>query len=116
MGCPARGKLKKSNIVIHSQKEALYKCTECQKTFAATKGTPFYRLHHRPELFVWAVTLLANGCYPQTIVAAFGLDERTVSAWWQAESGQHCQKVHQHLIERPRELRHIQMDEIRAKL
>lgn len=115
MGCPARGKLGDNNIVIHSQKEARYKCTQCQKTFAATTGTPFYRLHHRAELFIWVVTLLAHGCPPQAIVAAFGLDERTVSAW-QAEAGQHCQQVHQHLVERPRELTHIQMDEIRAKL
>lgn len=114
-GCPARGKLGENNIVIHSRKEARYKCTQCEQTFAATTGTPYYRLHHDPELFTRVVTLLAHGCPPQAIVAAYGLDERTVSAW-QAEAGQHCQKIHQHLVERPRELMHLQMDEIRAKL
>lgn len=113
--CPARGKRKQNNIVIHSRKEARYKCNLCGKTFAATTGTPFYRLHHDPELFTIVVTLLAFGCPPQAIVAAYRVDERTVAAW-QAGAGQHCQKVHQHLVEQPRELIHIQMDEIRAKL
>jgi len=113
--CPARGKSGQNNIVIHSRKDARYKCTLCGKTFAENRGTPFYRLHHDAELFTRVVTLLAFGCPPQAIVAAFGLDERTV-AEWQERSGKHCQKVHAHLVERPRDLVHIQMDEIRAKL
>ena len=115
LACPARGKTGRKNIVIHSRKPERYKCNECGKTFSARVGTPLYHLHHNAELFIRVVTLLAYGCPPQAIVAAFGLDERTV-ADWQARSGQHCQKVHEHLVERPRELRHVQMDEIRAKL
>jgi hypothetical protein len=34
----------------------------------------------------------------RTFVAAFGFDERTV-AQWQARAGEHCQEVHQHLVE-----------------
>jgi hypothetical protein len=60
------------------------------------------------------VTLIAYGCPVQAIVAAFGLDERTVVSW-QARSGQHCQQVHQHLVQQPRELGHVQADEIRVK-
>ena len=115
MACPARGKTGKNNIVIHSRKEARYKCTVCGKTFAESRSTPFYRLHHDPGLFILVVTLLAHGCPPQAIVAAFRLDERTV-ADWQERSGQHCQQVHRHLVEQARELVHVQMDEIRAKL
>src|SRR3972149_1480490 len=113
--CPARGKSGENNLVVHSRKEARYKCTVCDKTFAESTGTPFYRLHHDPELFTRVITLLAFGCPPQAIVAAFGLDERTV-AEWQERSGQHCQQVHAHLVEKPRDLVHVQMDEIRAKL
>jgi hypothetical protein len=54
---------------------------------------------HKPRWLVIAVvTLLAYGCPLQAIVAAFGLDERTV-ARWQRESGVQCRRVHQHLIE-----------------
>jgi transposase-like protein len=114
LGCPARGKLGENNIVIHSRKEARYKCKICGKTFAGTSGTPFYRLRNSAELVTLVVTLIAYGCPVQAIVVAFRLDERTVMAW-QARSGKHCQQVHQHLIQRPRDLGHVQADEIRVK-
>jgi hypothetical protein len=64
---------------------------------------------------VLVVTLLAYGCPPQAIVAAFGLDERTVFAW-QQKAGQHCEQLHQALVEQPRALIQVQADEIRVKL
>lgn len=113
--CPARGQIGKGNIGVHSQKERRYKCHVCGKTFAETKGTPFYRLHKMCDIFVLVVTLLAHGCPIQAIVAAFELDERTVVSW-QERAGQHCEKVHQHLIEQPRDLGQVQGDEIRVKI
>jgi len=115
MGCPARGKIGEHNIVVHSRKEARYKCTVCGKTFAASTGTPYYRLRHSVELVTTVVTLLAYGCPIQAIVAAFGLDERTVYAW-QKRAGQHCQGIHEHLVEQPRDLEHVQADEIWVKV
>jgi transposase-like protein len=112
--CPARGKSGKGNIVVHSRKEARYKCTACDKTFAATTGTPFYRLHHSLDLVTIVVTLIALGCPVQAIVVAFELDERTIMDW-QTRAGKHCQKVHEHLVEQPRDLGHVQADEIRVK-
>jgi transposase-like protein len=100
---------------VHSQKDRRYKCHECGKTFAETKGTPFYRLRTAKELVVLVVTLLAYGCPVQAIVMAFGLDERTVQSW-QARCGKQCQDVHEHLIEQPRDLGQVQADEIRAKI
>jgi transposase-like protein len=47
------------------------------------------------------LTLLSHGCPTQVIVAAFGLDERTVAAWL-TRAGQHCQRVHQHLVQQAR--------------
>ena len=114
MGCPARGKVGESNIVVHSRKEARYKCKICGKTFTATSGTPFYRLHNTAELVTLVVTLIAYGCPVKAIVVAFQLDERTVMSW-QGRSGAHCQRVHQHLVQQPRELVHVQADEIRVK-
>jgi len=114
MACPARGKIGEHNIVVHSRKEARYQCKICGKTFAATKGTPFYRLHHPMDLMVIVVTLIAHGCPLQAIVAAYHLDERTVMDW-QERTGRHCQRVHEHLVQRPRDLEHVQADEIRVK-
>jgi transposase-like protein len=114
MACPARGKVGQNNIVVHSRKEARYQCKICRKTFAATTGTPFYRLHQPLEMMVIVATLVAHGCPLQAIVAAFHLDERTVMDW-QERAGRHAQRVHVHLVQHPRNLEHVQADEIRVK-
>lgn len=114
MNCPARGKVSQGNISIHSLKERRFKCSACRKTFAETKGTTFYRLRHSQELVTQVVTLLSFGCPIQAIVAAFSLDERTVSNW-QARAGRHCQSVHNQLVATPRDLGQVQMDELRVK-
>jgi hypothetical protein len=80
--------------------------------FAETRDTPFYRLHKPAELAVVVLVLLSHGCPTQAIVAAFGLDERTVARWL-AEAGRHCQRVHEHLVEQGRvDLQHVQADEL----
>ncbi len=112
--CPARGKLGCGNISIHSLKQGRYICHVCGKTFTESKGTAFYRLRHPVGLVTQVVTLLAYGCPIAAIVAAFGLDERTVASW-QRRAGTHCQGVHEHLVVRPHELGQIQADEIRVK-
>jgi transposase-like protein len=113
--CPARGQVGKGNIGVHSRKERRYKCRVCGKTFTESKGTAFYRLRTVKEIVVIVVTLLAHGCPVQAIVMAFGLDERTVLSW-QSRAGQHCQQVHEHLVEQPRDLGQVQADEIRVKM
>lgn len=65
--------------MVHSQKECRYRCKRCGQTFSATESTALYRMDKPYELVATVVTLLAYGCLPQTIVAAFGLDERTVA-------------------------------------
>jgi hypothetical protein len=83
--------------------------------FAATVDTPFYRLHRPAELTVLVLTLLSHGCPTQAIVAAFGLDERTVARWL-ASAGRHCQRVHEHLAEQGQlDLQHVQADELWVK-
>ena len=112
--CPARGQIGRGNIGIHSQKEQRFICHACHKTFSARKGTVFYRLRTSAETVVLVVTLLAHGGPVQAIVAAFGFDERTVADWW-ARSGRQGQAVQEALVERPRDLRQVQADEIRVK-
>jgi transposase-like protein/IS1 family transposase len=114
--CPARGQTGQGNITIHSRQEQRYKCARCGKTFAATTGTALYRLHKPTDLFVLVVTLLCHGCPPQAIVAAFGLDERTVAAWL-AKAGAHSAGVHEHLVAAGQvPLGHVQADELWVKL
>jgi transposase-like protein len=115
LNCPARGKTGQNNIVIHSRTPARYKCKQCKHTFSAKVGTPFYRLHHSVDLVTCVITLIAYGCPIQAIVMAFHLDERTVTTW-QRRSGRHTQLLHEHLVQRARDLMHVQADEIRVKI
>ena len=113
--CRAYGRLGEDHVVIHSQKERRYQCKRCRRTFTETRDTPFYRMHKPKWLVVAVVTLLAHGCPLQAIVAAFGIDERTV-ARWQRESGSQCKRVHEHMVEAGRvRLLQVQADEIRVK-
>ncbi len=114
LACPARGQIGQGNIGIHSHKDRRFICTQCRKTFSATKGTVFYRLRTSAETVILVVTLLAHGCPVQAIVAAFGLDERTVADWW-ARSGRQGQAVQECLVEQPRDVGQVQADEIRVK-
>lgn len=112
--CPASGQCDHGNIRVHGQQVPRYRCTVCGRTFTPTKGTALYRLHRPLPLFVQMVTLLAYGCPPAAIVAAFGLDARTVAAW-QQRAGAHSERVQQALVEQPHVLVHIQADELRIK-
>ena len=114
--CPASGQVGQGNIQVHSWKEQRYRCTRCRRTFSARKGTAFYRLQTAAETVTVVLTLLSHGCPVQAIVAAFGLDERTV-AHWLARAGAHCQQVHQHLVQQGQvDLQHVQADELWVKL
>jgi len=114
--CPARGQRGQGNIRVHSRVEQRYRCTTCGQTFAATRDTPFYRLRTAADVVTIVLTLLSHGCPTQAIVAAFGVDERTVAAWL-TSAGQHCQRVHQYVVQQGRvDLQHVQADELWVKL
>lgn len=58
--------------------------------------------------------LRAHGCPPQAIVAAFGLDERMVTAWLH-RAGAHGVALHSHLVESGQvEAGQVQADDIRV--
>ena len=112
---PTEGGGGRGNIRIQSQKEQRYRCSTCGQTFAATKGTPFYRLRGETDVVTLVLTLLCQGCPLQASVVAFRFDERTV-ARWQARAGHHCQPVHEHLVSPGGvELGHVQTDELGVK-
>jgi transposase-like protein len=113
--CPARGRPGLGNIRVHSRRERRYRCTTCGRTFAATHSTPLYRLKKPTELVIIVLTLLCHGCPLQAIVAAFGLDERTVAAW-RDRAGRHGQRFHEHhVLSGQVELGHVQADELYVK-
>jgi transposase-like protein len=113
--CPARGRAGLGNIRIHSRTERRYRCTSCGRTFAATRGTPFSRLKKTADLVTVVLTLLCHGCPLQAIVAAFGLDERTVAAW-RDRAGRHGPRFHEHhVLSGPVEWGHVQADELYVK-
>jgi len=113
--CLHRGKTGLGNIRAHSLKERRYRCTTCGKTFVATKNTPYYRLHKPLDLVTLVLTLLCHGCPRQAIVAAYGLDERTV-ADWQQRGGRHGQRFHHlHVLQGCVDAQHVQADEMWVK-
>jgi len=114
--CPARGQSGLGNIRVQSRKEQRYRCTTCGQTFVATRDTPLYRLKKPLDLVTLVITLLCHGCPLQAIVAAFGLDERTVAAW-RERAGHHGQRLHEQLVLQGQvELGHVQADELYAKV
>jgi hypothetical protein len=56
-----------------------------------------YRLKQPLDLVLLVLTLLAYGCPIPALVAAFGLDERTIAAW-QDKAGQHAKRVQEQLV------------------
>ncbi len=114
--CRAYGRKGEGHVVIHSRAERRYQCKRCRRTFAETAGTALYRLRTAHDEVAVVVTLLAYGCPIQAIVAAFGLDERTV-ARWQARAGAQRRRVHEHLVQAGRvELGQVQADELRVRI
>ena len=61
LACPARGRAGQRNIRIHARQDRRFLCTECHKTFTATKGTAFYRLRTSAETVTLVVTRSHHG-------------------------------------------------------
>lgn len=114
LACSDKGRVGGDNIRIHSHGERRYRCRTCGHTFAATTNTPLYRLHHPAATMTLVLTLLLHGCPIPAIVAAFGLDERTVCAWWH-KAGAHAATLHDRLVTDVA-ARQVQADEIRVRV
>lgn len=111
--CGARGK--EGQIVIHSRKEGRYRCKVCRRTFSATRATALYGLKSEARLVTMVVTLLAYGCPIPAIVAAYGLDARTVRRWL-LRAGSHCQQVHDYALRQwQADLQQVQADELKVR-
>jgi transposase InsO family protein len=69
----------------------------CERTFSDTYGTPLYGLKYPQWLVIIVLTLLAYGCPLPAIVAAFAVDERSVSDW-QEKAGKHARGVQEEVV------------------
>ena len=114
MDCPARGQTGQGNIRRHGKARPRFKCQVCGKTFSARIKTPFFRRRTDEATITCVVTLVGNGCPIPAIEAAFGFQAQTVREWVEA-SGEHCERVHHAQVVQPRDLGHVQADEIRLK-
>jgi transposase-like protein len=114
LACPDKGLAGVGNVRVHSRTEARYRCRSCGRTFAATTNTPLYRLHHPVATMTLVLTLLTHGCPLPAIVAAFGLDERTVRAWLH-KAGAHAALLHEHMTGRVA-AQQVQADELRVRV
>lgn len=113
--CWAYGRPNEGHVVIHSRADRRYHCKRCRRTFSATAGTALYRLRTPTAVVLTVLALLAHGCPIQAIVAAFGLDERTVAAW-QRRAGAHGRRVHEHLVQAGQvEVGQVQADALRVR-
>jgi transposase-like protein len=113
--CPNSACGTSTRIGVHSHKERRYICHACKRTIADTSGTLLYRLKQPLDLVVLVLTLLAYGCPTTALIAAFGLDERTI-ANWQRKAGQHAKRVQEQLVcQGSLDLGQVQADELYTK-
>lgn len=113
--CPATGQAGQGNLWIHDRRRGRYRCTVCRQTFTTRTGTPLAHKQTAPETISRVVTLVSYGCPIPAVEAAFALDRRTVRRWV-ASAGQHAEQIHQHHVLQPRDIQHVQADEVRIKL
>ena len=114
LACPARGQAGQDNIGVHSRKEQRYICRVCGKTFGARTGTIFHRRRTDEALITLVITLVSWGCPLVALEHAFGLQPQTVRDWLEA-AGHPAEAVHHAQVTQPRDLRHVQADEVRVK-
>lgn len=86
----------------------------CGKTFSQRAGTLFFGRRTDEDIITRVVTLVGNGCPIPAIQAAFGFQAQTVRDWVEA-AGAQCERLHHHQVVEPRQLHHVQADEIRLK-
>src|SRR5437016_1909305 len=96
--CPSHQQPEADRIVGHGQKEPRGYSRVCQRAFSLRKGTPFYRWRTPKAIVTQMLTWLAHGCPVPAIVAAFGLNERTVASRRQ-RAGEHCRQVHEATVQ-----------------
>lgn len=74
-----------------------YRCKSCQTTFAATRGTLFYRKHAPLKDILETLALLAEGVRISSLSRAKGFKEDTILRWLR-EAARHAEAVEDVLL------------------
>ena len=75
-----------------------YRCKSCATTFAATRGTLFYRKHAPLKDILETLALLAEGVRISSLSRAKGFKEDTILRWLR-EAARHAEAVEDVLLE-----------------
>ena len=116
--CPLHGKVGSGSVIRHgfyrtrSGKRRRYRCRSCAKTFCSTKGTPYYRLHHRRSTFDAVVALRVEGVSISAIARVKGIAWNTVARWLEKAAAA-CRRFNDQTIT-GFEVAELQADEIRT--
>ena len=116
--CPGRHAAEKRTVAPHgfyktrSGRRRRYRCCECKTTFCSTRGTAYYRLQYRRELFDEVANLSVEGVNKSAISRVKGIAWNTVHRWLE-RAGESCRRFNdKNLV--GYELSELQADEIRT--
>ncbi len=91
-----------------------WKCQACGCKFSDRRNTPMYRLKSASPFVAQVMTALAEGVDLSAATRIFDYHHTTVSRWL-ARSGQHSQKLHEHIF-RDFICDHLQLDELTTRV
>lgn len=110
--CALHGKVKGRRLGRHgsygADQRPRYRCKACGKTFAATRGTVFYRLRTDPQRVLATLEMVVEQGGIRAAARASHVDKDTVQQWLE-RAGQHALEVSDALI-RERHLSEGQLD------
>jgi transposase-like protein len=89
-----------------------FRCQSCGKTFCSTKGTPYYRLHHRRAVFDEVVSLSVEGVNKSAISRVKEIAWNTVHRWLE-RAAVSCRRFN-HRKNSGLEISELQADELRT--
>src|SRR3954465_9776937 len=98
--CERYAKLRQENIIKFGRTRhgvQRYRCKSCLATFAATRGTLFYRRRTPPKDILETLALLAEGVRISSLARAKGFKADTILEWLR-EAARHSQAVEDVLL------------------
>lgn len=98
--CPHYAEVDEGNIIKFGRSKQgvqRYRCKICGTTFAATRGTLFYRKHAPLKDILETLALLAEGVRISSLSRAKGFKEDTILRWLR-EAARHSEAVEEALL------------------
>jgi transposase-like protein len=98
--CPHYAEVEEGNLIKYGRSKQgvqRYRCKICGTTFAATRGTLFYRKHAPLKDILETLALLAEGVRISSLSRAKGFKEDTILRWLR-EAARHSEAVEEALL------------------